>query len=181
MDRALKLFFALLGALMGTIFKTIEAHMAQHGHTWHDLCTLMITYGTTSECHDHALHNFCMHITHGTVVALTLHSTSTNDTMHMGTNESPLAMDCILSLPWFQIIPWTSSVVNTLCTMKHTCMRKHKKHERAATITWDPHVAWHDGRSWALYTSTRTLGWSNHGHHANHQANVFTWVCTPES
>ena len=100
---------------MGTIFKTIEAHMAQHGHTWHDLCTPMLTDGTTSECHDHTLHNFCMHmITHGTVVALTLHSTSTNDTMHMGTNESPLA------LPWFQIIPWTSSVVNALCTMKHT-------------------------------------------------------------
>ena len=78
MDRALELFFALLGALMEAIFKTIEAHMAQHGHTWHDLCTLMITYGTTSECHDHTLHNFCM------------------------PNESPLAMDCTLSLPWFQ-------------------------------------------------------------------------------
>ena len=80
-ERALKLFFVSLGALREAIFKSIEAHMAQHGHTWHDLCTLMITYVTTCECHDHALHNFRMHmITHGTTVALTLHSTTTNDT-----------------------------------------------------------------------------------------------------
>ena len=180
MDRALKLFFALLCALMGTIFKTIEAHMAQHGHTWHDLCTLMITYGTTSECHDHALHNFCMHmITHGTVVALTLHSTSTNDTMHMGTNESPLAMDCILSLPWFQIIPWTSSVVNALCTMKHTCASTRSMSTQPLS-NGIPML--HDMMAEVgPCTSTGTLGWSSHGHHANHQANVFTWVCTPES
>ena len=80
-ERAGKLLFVSLGALREAIFKSIAAHMAQHGHTWHDLCTFIITYVTTCECHDHTLHNFCMHmITHGTTVALTLHSTATNDT-----------------------------------------------------------------------------------------------------
>ena len=95
---ALRLFLVLLGALREAIFKSIAAHMAQHGHTWHDLCTLMITYVTTCECHDHTLHIFCMHIiTHGTVVAVTLHSTTTNDTTWAQMSRSPLAMSCTLS------------------------------------------------------------------------------------
>ena len=118
--------------------------MAQHGHTWHDLCTLMITHVTTCECHDHTLHNSFMHmITHGTIVALTMHSTTTHGTIvaltlshtaqhnhkwhHMGTNESPFAMSCTLSLQWLQVVPWIWSVSNALQDHVQT----HKQAQKA--------------------------------------------------
>ena len=96
---------------MEAIFKSIEACLAQHGHTWHDLCTLMIIYVTTCECHDHTLHNFGMHmITHGTIVALTLHSTTTNDTTWAQMDCHALAMSAMVP----NIVPWILSVSTAL-------------------------------------------------------------------
>ena len=124
------------------------AHMAQHGHTWHNMGThgmisahswshmsqlvnAMITLCTTFSCtwshmaqysgthtaqHNHTWHNSCTHTAQ--------HNHKWN---HMGTNESPFAMSCTLSLQWLQVVPWIWSVSNALQDHVQT----HKQAQKA--------------------------------------------------